>query len=66
MRDLGVISGPVWRVIWEVHSGVNSEVESGQFWSILGNLIICTRIDLHLAVGRALNLEYTEFRVPEG
>ena len=63
MRDLRVISGPVLGGYLE-----------GRFWSILGQFWThsgpylrkphqCTGFYLHLAVGRALRLEYTEYGV---
>ena len=57
MRDLRVISGPVWDMVWEVDSGSilgSNEVNSRPY---LGNLIKYTLKGLHLAVGRALTSE---------
>ena len=66
MRVSGAISGPVWGGPWEVDSGVNSR-------SLLVNSRTLPRkphktviFSLHLAVGRALGLEYTKYGVREG
>ena len=58
MRDLRAIWGPLGRVVWRVDSEVilgQFEVNSGPYLrKPHGN----TRKGLHLAVGRALELEY--------
>ena len=66
MRHLGYISGPVWEGGREVNSRVNSGSIMGRFWVNSRKPHDIPQIYLHLAVGRALSLEYVKYGVLGG
>ena len=65
MRVCRTISGPVWRVILEGHSGLILDPYLDPFWTLSEKPHELTRKALHLAVGRAFNLKYTNIGVLE-
>ena len=63
MRDLRVISRPSGDGSWRVDSGVNSSHSGTHSRPILRKPHQMSDISLHLAVGRALWLEYVNIGV---
>ena len=66
MRVWRVIWGPSRGGSWRVDSGVNSELILGQFWTLSQKPHQMSQKSLHLAVGRALSLEYVKYGYWEG
>ena len=66
MRDLRAISGPVWGMVLEGHSGTVSGSFLDPIWTLSQKPHHLTRFYLHLAVGRALRLDLAQLWVPGG